>query len=366
MKYSLNDISIVPASVSNIDSRSECDPFHVNGKLPLFTAPMSSVVDLNNFKLFEENGIIPILPRTVNITDRMDNIQNGTWCAFSLSEFDALVNSFELLIEEWDVKIKSPSNGLHILVDIANGNMLKLHDLIRRIKKTKHANKIKIMAGNVANPETYRLLSEAGADYIRVGIGGGSVCITSSNTGVHYPLGSLIKECFDISTTLDSPAYIVADGGIKGYSDIVKCLALGADYVMCGSIFNKMLESAGETKNRKYGETNLQVDLNPFNTVNQYSTEALVGLKNGVDLVKIHYGMSTKKAQKELGSENLKTSEGIIRYNKVEYTMSQWVENFMDYLKSTMSYTSSKGLYDFIGKVETVIISNNSYNSINR
>ena len=76
--------------------------------------------------------------------------------------------------------------------------------------------------------------------------------------------------------------------------------------------------------------------------------------------------MSTKKAQKELGSDVLKTSEGIEKTQKVEYTMPKWTKDFTNYLKSAMSYTASRELYDFIGNVETIIVSNSSYDSVNK
>ena len=54
-------------------------------------------------------------------------------------------------------------------------------------------------------------------------------CLTTQNTGVGYPMASLIKECYQESLKLDDPSYIVADGGMQTYSDIIKALALGAD-----------------------------------------------------------------------------------------------------------------------------------------
>jgi len=227
---------------------------------------------------------------------------------------------------------------------------------IRKAKRN-YGDNLQIMAGNIANPDTYVALSEAGTDLIRCGIGGGNGCITSSNTGINYPMASLIDECFQASLKLKNPAKIIADGGIKGFSDAIKCLALGADYVQIGSVFNKMLESAGETIINNGGT---------YEIANQYSEAVLKSFKNGICLYKTFYGMSTKKAQKELGNTKLKTSEGIERIQEVEYTMSQWIENFTDYLKSAMSYTNSKTLADFIGEVQTIVISQTAQDAINK
>lgn len=341
MKYSLNDIFVVPSAISYVDTRNECNPFYTDGMLPLFTAPMSSVVDLSNYELFKNNKIESIIPRSVDFKVRKE-LCKKTWCAFSLNEFE---------------QISRPSNirdveHMYIVIDIANGHMERLHKSIREVK-SRSGNKIIIMAGNIANPKTYKTLSDAGADYIRVGIGTGSCCITSSNTAIHYPLASLISECYEISKNTSNRAKIVADGGIRGFADIIKALGLGADYVMCGSIFNRMLESAGDT---------YDMDIK----INQYDEYVKELVKSGRFLSKEHYGMSTKRAQIEISGETKKTSEGIEIRQPVEYTMEQWVDNFISYLKSAMSYTSSFVLNDFIGNVETIIVSNNSYNAINK
>lgn len=356
IKYSLNDISIVQNATSSVSSRTECNPYYEDGFLPLFTAPMASVVGLENYQLFEQNKIRPILPRTVDLFDRKV-LCGEMWCAFSLKEFISFANKNTLLI--------SSNKKLYILIDIANGNMIKLHDAIKSAKEA-FGDNMQIMAGNVANPDAYVALSDAGADYVRIGIGTGSVCITSSNTGVHYPMASLIDECHTASLNLKNPAKIIADGGIKGYADITKALALGADYVMCGSIFNKMLESSGITRFKRHDESEMQMKLNPFNEVNQYSSESLDYFNNGAELIKVHYGMSTKRAQKEMGVENLRTSEGIEKTQPVEYTMVGWTDNCTQYIKSAMSYTGKTELTEYVGEVDTIIVSNNSYNSINR
>ena len=184
MKYSYNDIAIVPAVKSNVEHRSECNPFtgqFNNSDLPIFTAPMSTVVNEQNFNLFEKNHIIPILPRNFDLETRIDYLRRGKWTAVGLQEFEDL-----FINNDWDMEIYPDVN---VLIDIANGHMSKLHDMIYYAKvKYKWSNRFKIMAGNIANPYTYVELAKAGADFVRMSIGSGSGCITSTQTGIHYPI----------------------------------------------------------------------------------------------------------------------------------------------------------------------------------
>ena len=62
---------------------------------------------------------------------------------------------------------------------------------------------------------------------------------------------------------------------------------------------------------------------------------------------RLYYGMSTKKAQKEMGKKDLHTSEGVEIIIKVEYNLKGWIENFADYLRSAMSYCNVNNISDF-------------------
>ena len=185
MKYSYNDIMVVPAILSSIQHRAECNPYYKNGMLPLFTAPMDSVVNKENFDLFEKNGIIPILPRTEELEDRLDYAFKGKWAAFSLQEF-----------EKWftdETASKTDIKKIRVLIDIANGHVERLYALVRKSKAIFGIN-IEIMAGNIANPETYRVCVESQVDYVRCSVGTGAGCITCSNTAIGYPIASLISS----------------------------------------------------------------------------------------------------------------------------------------------------------------------------
>ena len=338
MKFDWNDISIVPETLSSISSRKEVDPAY-SGKLPIFTAPMDKVIDETNVNQFVENNINVCLPRHV----KYEVVKNEDYFySYGLDE----------IIEILDKKSQLPKR---ILIDVANGHMQKLYDTAKKIKQT-YGDKIELMIGNIANPDTYKKYCEIGVDYIRVGIGGGSACTTSANVSIHYPMASLISECAYFKSIYDKPTKIVADGGFRNFSDIIKALALGADYVMLGGIFNKCLDSCGETFMKDSQSQYYQVDF----------LKAMNAFDAGVDVYKYYRGMSTKEVQKSWNRSELKTGEGITKYNKVEYTLEGWCENFTDYLKSAMSYCDSRNLNEFIGEVRYEIISQNSFMRFNK
>ncbi len=336
VKFDLDDILLEPSVLSDITSRSKVFPRNKRGYLPIFTAPMDTVVGTHNHETFLEEGINVCLPRGQKL--EMEGFNNNTFISYSLVEFQKRLINDTL---EHD----------RVCVDIANGHMKHLYSVIRNAKKI-HGNSLILMVGNVANPATYMKLSNAGADFVRIGIGNGNGCLTTENTGIGYPMGSLIKDCRILSTKSKYAAKIVADGGMKSYSDIIKALALGADYVMLGSVLNKCLESAGD--NYLFGR---------FRVNEKLSKRAY---KKGLSLYKKFRGMRTKEVQKEWGNTHLKTSEGVIRKRKVEYTLHQWAENFEDYLRSAMSYTNSVYLYDFIGKTNYNKITSKSYSRFNK
>lgn len=334
IKFDFNDVLIQPAPITDISSRSEINPFDEYGFLPLITAPMDTVIDSKNQSVFFKNNIIPCQPRGIECG------QQG-FTSYSLAQFK------EKFIDQSDVVVESK-----ILIDMANGHMREL------IETTKLAREMYpdmvLMVGNVAHPRTYMELSNAGADYVRVGIGNGGGCLTTQQLGVGYPMGSLVRDCYHMSLALDEPAKIVADGGMKDYADIIKALALGADYVMIGSIFNKALESASAClePNRKLAGGGGWSEISIEDAKNR--------LDRGMKVHKKFRGMSTKEVQKDWGVENPKTSEGIVKYQEVEYTIGGWVNNFESYLRSAMSYTNAKSLKEFCGEVELMRISGNA------
>lgn len=375
--YSLQDISIMPACVTEINHRAECNPYNDNNKLPIFVAPMSSVIDLNNAKIFEFNKLNVVIPRTIDLEDRL-NVCEEYFIAVGLNEFENTILTLNL----------EDRKPIKICVDVANGHMKKLIDLCK-YAKNRFRNKIIIMAGNVANPLVYYDYAYAGIDYIRLSIGSGSACTTAANAAIYTPMASLIDECVSIKKIVErdrnnykSVPKIIADGGFNNYDDIIKALALGADYVMCGKIFAQCEEACGEKLQKFLYSDGTYKYLNYYDAIKakEYMNKANYfsnALSAKIDINKTsepypitafneiyrnYYGMSTKKAQKEMGKENLHTSEGIEKMVTVEYSLLGWIDNFIDYLRSAMSYCNATTL-DAFKTAKIIKITNSARNS---
>lgn len=336
--YDFDDFLIEPAILTNIRSRNEIKTRNSLGNLPLLTAPMDTVVNQNNFHIFKKNGISPVLPRIPN--PGSDWVDTNTMLSYSLQDFE------RLFLRE---KVHVSEGKILALIDVANGHMLHLYEAAKKAKII-YGSEIYLMVGNVANPKTFLEYCKIEIDAVRIGIGNGNGCLTTVQTGVGYPMASLIKECRNIKNNNNFyNTDIIADGGFKKYSDIIKALGMGADYVMLGSILNKCLESAGETT------------LNDGTIIDQLSPQSKAMFDVDIELFKTFRGMSTKDVQKSWGKDNLTTSEGVVRKHKVEYTLDGWVKNFEDYLRSAMSYCGKKELPHFIGGANFNLISRNAF-----
>jgi IMP dehydrogenase/GMP reductase len=342
--FDFDDLLIEPSILSKITSRSQINTRDIFNRLPLLTAPMDTVINENNFHLFKDVGIIPVLPRTPKASN--DWVDTDIFLSYSLQDFQNIFLNNTVNIPDGE--------QVYALIDVANGHMINLYDMAKSAKE-KYKHSLYLMVGNVANPKTYQEYCKIGVDAVRIGIGNGGGCLTTVQTGVGYPMASLIEECHNIKMFNNFDTKIVADGGFKKFSDIIKALGLGADYVMLGSILNKCLESAGET-NKKRDST-----LGGWEPINQYSKEAKQMFNADIELTKVFRGMSTKEVQKAWGKNQLTTSEGVVRRHNVEYTLDGWIKNFEDYLKSAMSYTGKKELREFIGGVQFNMITQNSF-----
>ena len=130
-----------------------------------------------------------------------------------------------------------------IVIDTAHGHSKGVIDKVREAKKA--FPDVDIVVGNIATGEAAKMLVEAGADAVKVGIGPGSICTTRVVAGVGVPQLSAV---YDVAKALEGTGVpIIADGGLRYSGDVVKAIAAGGYSVMIGSLVAGTEEAPGET-----------------------------------------------------------------------------------------------------------------------
>lgn len=366
--YELRDVAVVQAPVSFCNHRGDVNPFiKVCGRevYPIFVAPMASVTDQNNYKTWIENKLTPVVPRSVQKSENNPNgltfeqrmeLAKETFISVSLKE--AQNELLEYLknkqIYPNGSKYELNVNDIYyICIDIAHGTLSELYDICKNLKSNFEWH-IVLMTGNVANPGAYQFYADAGIDWMRVEVGGGSRCTSSANVSVHYPMATLLdqlneeRKSYAHSHNGNAPTKIIADGGIGWFDDIQKALALGADAVMCGKIFAECQEACGQTYWAKDEESARNKD-NRVYDLNIAVRDVLIQFRD-------YYGMSTKRAQKQTGGSGDRTSEGIDRPVEVKHPVAKWIDNMQSYLRSCMTYTNSHTIKELRENAQVIIL----------
>jgi IMP dehydrogenase len=129
-----------------------------------------------------------------------------------------------------------------VVIDTAHGHSSQVTAAVSRLKR--EANRVQIVAGNIATYDAARALIDAGADAVKVGIGPGSICTTRIVAGVGVPQLTAIAEA--VRAARESGTPVIADGGIKYSGDLAKAIAAGASTAMMGSMFAGTEEAPGE------------------------------------------------------------------------------------------------------------------------
>ena len=240
----------------------------------------------------------------------------------------------------------------NLCIDIANGYIPKLLDFVKKIRE-KYSDLI-IIVGNVCTGDMVQDLILNGADIVKCGIGGGSVCLTRLKTSCGRPQFSTVLECAEAAHAVDG--MICADGGITCPGDICKAYGAGADFVMVGGLVAGSDEADGEIIKKVYKTNEVEVvtcnkineDANPIDyDYDQYDiveTEPKYEIKK----FKQFYGMSSKLAQEKhwCGMAKYRTSEG--REKLIPYTgpVQNIIDDYLGGLRSYFTYCNIKKLKD--------------------
>ena len=313
-----DDISLIPTQISRVKSRTEaatnCRFLGLNLLLPVISSPMDTVTGLEMAIELGKLGCAGILNRFDSSIDDIikNHINDGSVKAVSIA-----LNTGNDIIE------RLAEHQKIICIDTANANNNAVLKKTEEIKKRFNVN---IIVGNIAHGASLRQLEDAGADAVRVGIGSGSVCTTSIQTGIGIGQVSSLLSVLFARSEMKLKIQIIADGGIKSPGDIAKAIALGADAVMLG----RMLAGTKETPD----------DVIKYNGQlwKKYRGSASFGVKMKNEFIE--------------GEETMVPYKGAVK---------NVIDNISDGLRSSMSYMNCFTL-DELRKIETfAVLSNSSY-----
>lgn len=312
-----DDISLVPTEISRIKSRSEAvtstEFLGAQLAVPVISSPMDSVTGIEMAQELNNLGCLGILNRFDSSLDEIlsGNVTNGIRAvSIGLTTEDELI---EKLVEK----------GFIICIDTANANN---HEVLKKTEDVKKKYNIPLLVGNIASGATLHQLENAGADAVRVGIGSGSVCSTSIQTGIGIGQVSSILDVLFTRNEKKLKIKIIADGGIKSAGDVAKAMALGSDAVMLGRMLAGTKETPGEV------------------------------IKYSGQLWKKYRGSASYAVK--MKNEFIEGEETMIGYKGA---VKNVVNSISDGLKSAMSYMNCLNL-DELSKTNTfAVLSNYSY-----
>ncbi|MFV0519993.1 MAG: IMP dehydrogenase [Lachnospirales bacterium] len=226
--------------------------------------------------------------------------------------------------------------GVDVLcIDSSDGFSEWQKDTIAFVRE-KYGETVKIGAGNVVDKDGFNYLADAGADFIKIGVGGGSICITREQKGIGRGQASAVIEVAkardEYYEKTGTYIPICSDGGIVQDYHITLALAMGADFVMLGRYFARFDESPG----RKYKVNG--------NYVKEYWGEGSNRARNWQ-----RYGNdSNKKMQFEEGVDSFVPYAGSLKEN-VHITTSK--------IKSTLCNCGSLNIEDFQKNAKLTLVS---------
>tara|TARA_B100000131_G_scaffold218025_1_gene209540 strand:+ start:502 stop:1515 length:1014 start_codon:yes stop_codon:yes gene_type:complete len=319
-----DDVQILP-KYSEIKHRSICNTetrITKNYKLdiPIVSSPMDTVTEYEMAYEMSRLGGMGIVHRFMSIEEQTKIINelntHMVGAAIGVTG-DFIERAYEL------INVGCPI----ICIDVAHGHHKLVKEAMRRLKNEIKGN-VEILVGNIATKESARDLCEWGADGLRIGIGGGSLCSTRVQTGVGVPMVSSILDCVSVADDYDVPC--MADGGIRSVGDVCKGLACGSDTIMLGSLLSGTKETPGSIT--KQG---------------QWPNEVLQ---------KKYRGSASLDSKIDRGEE--KNVEGYSTTISYKGKVKRVISDIIDGIRSSMSYVGAESIIDYHSKAELIKITN--------
>jgi IMP dehydrogenase len=304
-----DDILLVPQH-SKITSRKNVSLSTSLGNIkldtPIISAPMDTVTETEMAIAMSRLGGLGVLHRYMPIEKQVEMFKIANLSTHYGNVAGSIGATGDFLE---DARKLFHAGCQIILIDTANGHSSYAINAVRTLR-SEFGNDIHIMAGNIATANGYAYLAEAGADSVRVGIGGGSVCTTRIVSGHGIPT---LASIMDIRSVFQDGPAIIADGGIRTPGDAAKALAAGAQAVMLGGALAGTDESPGDVIDGSY---------------------------------KVFRGMASHDAQKE-GRGFVSGVEGVSTTVPYRGSVEHIINDFRSGIASAMSYTGVDNLDDF-------------------
>lgn len=318
LSLTYDDISLIPTEISRVKSRSE-----VNIKstflgeelaVPVLASPMDSVCGIEMARELNSLGCI-------GIVNRFDSSLKELFRDESSSEGIQAV-SVSLTADD-ELLERIAEKKMLVCIDTANANNAHVLNKCEEIKKKYN---VKVILGNVAGGTTLSHLVNAGADAVRIGIGGGSMCTTSIQTGIGIGQVSSLLDVYFTRQEQKLNIALIADGGIKSPGDVAKAISAGADVVMLGRMLAGTKETPGEVI--KYSDQLWK----------KYRGSASFGVKMKSEFIE--------------GEETMVPYKGPVR---------NVINAISDGLKSSMSYLNCESIEELRNKDRFALLSTSSY-----
>lgn len=321
--FDYDDVSLVPRVVSTLAHRVDANPDVSLGpihlKLPIVGAPMPDVCGSEMCGALADAGATGLVHRFQPVASQVQAVREaapelttlgaGSHLGVAIGVSGDYRERFSALYEAGvRVFCLDTANGAHTQVKAAMG-------WCRR-----QVSDVFLIAGNVASAESFRWLEDEGADAIRVGIAGGAVCETRTETAVFVPTPYAVWECAQVR----QHALVIGDSGVRTPSDFCKLLALGADVVMLGSALAGTKEAPGRV---------IIVEGNKF---------------------KIMRGAASFSVQQEFGGQAPEYVEGSETMVPYKGSVHDVTARYRAGLRSSMSYMNARNLQEYRANVNFV------------
>jgi len=316
--FTFDDVLLVP-TYNHYDSRKLVDTSVTDrtGKLtlslPIFSSNMDTITENAMANFMSSKGGMGVLHRFLSVERNVEEFKKCNGKVF------VSIGCNEKEIER--AMALRDAGAEYFCIDVAHAHAKYVGKTLKRLREL--LSHQCIMAGNVATYAGADYLAHCGADLIKVGIGGGSVCSTRIKTGFGVPTLSSIQECARTDRS------IIADGGIKTPGDIVKALAFGADFVMIGGMLAGTRPTPGEVITRPDGRK-----------------------------VKQYRGMASREAQESFHGvmNDWKTAEGValdVAYREDEDAV---IADLVGGLRSGLTYGGASTIRELQRKLEYIQI----------